>query len=87
MKYTFISMCPVDDFDSVIKVQAVPNALEEMLGRRKRILRYYGSGTIWREGHDGPRCDMLTSEWLHGVWNRQLKRKIDDRDSSAPQSA
>jgi hypothetical protein len=83
MKYTFISMCPVDEFDSVIKVQAVPNALEEMLGRKKRILRYYGSGTTWREGQDGPRCDMFTSEWLHGLWNRELKRTTDAKNCAA----
>ncbi len=83
MKYTFISMCPVDEFDSVIKVQAVPNVLEEMLGRKKRILRYYGSGSTWREGEDGPRCDMLTSQWLHELWNRESKRATDAKNSAA----
>jgi len=86
MKYTFISMRPVDEFDSVIKFQAVPNPLEEMLGRKKRILKYFGSGTTWREGQNGPRCDMFTSEWLHGLWNRELKRSADAKTSAIPQS-
>jgi hypothetical protein len=80
MKHTFISMSPVDEFDSVIKVQAVPSVLEEMIGKKKRILRYYGSGSTWREGRNGPRCNMFTSQWLHGQWNRELKRTTDARN-------
>jgi hypothetical protein len=77
MKYTFISMNPVDAFDCAIKVEATPNAVEELLGRRKRILTYCGSGTTWRLGASGPHCGYLTSEWLHEIWNRELKRRQD----------
>ena len=79
MKYTLICMRPIDDFDSAISIQATPNPLEELLGRRRGVLRYYGSGTTWRQGMHGPRCNSLTSEWLHGIWNRELKRDSHSR--------
>jgi hypothetical protein len=77
MKYTFLFMRSVDHFDSVITIEANPSRLDELLGRRKQILRYYGSGTIWRRGANGPRCNFLTCEWLHEIWSRQLNRAYD----------
>lgn len=77
MKYTFISMTPVDEFDCAIKVEVTPNGLDRMLGRRKRVLAYYGSGATWRQGVSGPHCGYFTAEWLHGIWNRELKRRQD----------
>jgi hypothetical protein len=82
VKYTLICMRPIDDFDCAISIQATPNPLEELLGRKKRVLRYFGSGTTWRNGKHGPRCNCLTSEWLHGIWNRELKRAVE---SAPPQ--
>ena len=81
MKYTFLSMRSADHFDSVITMQAVPNRLDEMLGREKRIVRYYGSGTSWRRGANGPRCNLLTCAWLHEIWSRQVNRALDARNS------
>jgi len=75
MKYEVLYIFPVDALDSVIIVQATPHWLEETLGRKKRIVRYYGSGTTWRKGKDGPRCAGFTSEWLHGLWSRELNRR------------
>jgi hypothetical protein len=80
MKYTFLSMGPIDEFDSAIKVQATPSRLEEMLGRKKRILKYYGSGTTWRRGENGPHCNFITCEWLHRIWSTELKRAHDARN-------
>jgi len=81
MKYTLVSIGSVDDFDSVVKIQATPSRLEEMLGRKKRILKYYGSGTTWRRGQNGPHCDFLTCEWLHRIWSAELNRVQDAKNS------
>ena len=87
MKYDLAYMCPIDEFDSLIVIQATPNWLEEGLGRRRRVLKYCGSGTTWRKGRGGPRCDSLTSEWLHGIWNRELNHKLEARCGLRRQAA
>ncbi|NUQ62915.1 MAG: hypothetical protein HUU20_10520 [Pirellulales bacterium] len=69
-----------DAFDCLIVIQATPNWLELVLGRRPRVLKYCGSGTAWRNGKNGPRCNAFTSEWLHQIWNRELNRKLETRN-------
>jgi hypothetical protein len=79
VKYSLISMRPISDFDSVLTFQSTPSRLEQLLGRRSRVVRYFGSGITWRNGRHGPLCNSFTSEWLHGIWNDQLKRAADAR--------
>jgi hypothetical protein len=80
MKYEFVSMRSINDFDSVIVVQATPNWLDEKMGKRNRVFRYYGSGTNWRSAGDGRRCDFATSQWLHDVWSREVNRKLEAKN-------
>lgn len=77
MRYELLYMRPADEFDSIVAIQATPNWLERICGRKPRTLKYYGSGTTWRKAKDGPRCDGLTSEWLHALWNRELNRRLE----------
>jgi len=80
MNYEFQRMRPIDEFDSVITILARPNWLEQRIGLQTRVLKYYGSGTTWRKGRTGARCDDFTSEWLRGIWNRQLNRRLEAKN-------
>jgi len=84
MKYELLYIRPIDEWDSLIVIRATPNLVEGKLGKQGRVIRYRGSGTIWREASTGQRCDSFTSEWLHCLWNRELNRKLEAKNCARP---